>query len=78
MKKNNFVNVENFDMTDLIMKTAKQMKNMCQLGLPGARFGRKINLVSQIMQDNTEWGTYQEGLFKTGVTSYNVLVAVKP
>lgn len=78
MRKNGYVDVENRVVTDLVMKSAKQMKAMCQLGLPGAKFGRHIGLISQIMEDNTQWGVYQEGLFKAGVTSYNILTARKP
>lgn len=73
-----FSPVTNLDVTPLVMESARQMKTMCQLGLPGAQLGHRLGLVSQIMVDNTGWGVYQEGLFTSGVTSYNILVAEKP
>lgn len=78
MRVSGFSSVTNLDVTPLVMESAGQMRTMCQLGLPGARLGHRLGLVSQIMVDNTEWGVYQEGLFESGVTSYNILVAEKP
>lgn len=77
MSESGFVNVRNRDTTDLVMRSAKQMRAMCRLGLPGARLGRRIGVISQVMEDNTAWGVYQEGLFRSGVTSYNILTAEK-
>jgi len=54
------------------------MDFMCRLGLPEARFVHNIGLISQTMVDNTAWGTYQKGLFKSGVTSYNILTSITP
>ena len=77
MEKSGFTNIRNLDTTDLVMESAREMHNMCRLGLPGAKIGHKMKIISQIMVDNTAWGVYQEGLFKSGVTSYNILVAEK-
>lgn len=78
MKTNGFSPVANLDITPLVMESARQMKTMCQLGLPGAQLGHRLGVVSQIMVDNTQWGVYQEDLFRSGVTSYSILVAEKP
>jgi len=65
------------NVTSGIMESAREMERMCEWGLPFARLGNGVNLVSQIMVDNTEWGTHQKELFEAGVTSYNMLLAKK-
>ena len=77
MKGCGFDDVQNQDVTALVMRSAKEMRIMCQLGLPGAKLGNKMGIISQIMVDNTAWGVYQEGLFKDKVTSYHILSAKK-
>lgn len=77
MSEFGFIDVQNRDTTDLVMNSAREMRVMCQLGLPGAKLGRMMGIISQVMVDNTAWGTYQEGLFPKKVTSYNILSAVK-
>ena len=78
MRDSGFGKVKNIDVTKLVMPSAREMRIMCQLGLPFARLGHSINgFVSDIMVKNTEWGTYQENLFKEDITSYNILVAEK-
>jgi len=72
-----FNRVANTDDTHLVMRSSNQMDFMCRLGLPEARFVHNIGLISQTMVDNTAWGTYQKGLFKSGVTSYNIISATK-
>ena len=67
----------NLNMTNSVIKSARQMHNMCTLGLPFAKLGNKMGVISDIMVDNTAWGTYQKDLFEAGVTSYNVLLAMK-
>lgn len=73
-----FGKIQNQNVTNLVMRSAKEMELMCRLGLPGARLAHAIRLVSQEMLDNTAWGTYQAGLFRKNVTEYNILSAVKP
>ena len=73
-----FSNLQNIDRKDLIMKSAIQMRDMCIWGLPVAKSLKKMGFVSDIMVTNNEWGTYQQGLFESGATSYNILIAQKP
>lgn len=73
-----FVNVENIDHTETVMRSSMQMTNMSRWGLPVAKTLAAINVVSPILILNNQWGLYQEGLFKSGATSYNILVAEKP
>lgn len=77
MEEAGFEDTNVFEANHLVKKSARQMTRMCKLGLPFARLGHKLGIVSQIMVDNTQWGTYQEGLFDAGVTSYNVVVGKK-
>lgn len=78
MKKAGFVNLQNLDKTAWVMKSSEQMTRMCRVGLPVARALSVAHLVSPILVLNNQWGTYQEGLFRSGATSYNILLAVKP
>src|SRR3989344_70134 len=73
-----FVNVRNIDHTQSVMMSSRQMTNMCRWGLPVAKTLAAINVASPILILNNQWGLYQEGLFKSGATSYNILVAEKP
>jgi len=77
LEQGGFGHIQNIDTTNFVMKSAKQMQTMCQLALPGAKTGHRMGIISQIMVDNTAWGTYQAGLFENKVTSYNVLIAQK-
>lgn len=65
------------DVTDFVMPSAHQMRIMSEWGLPGAKLGNKLGIISDIMVDNTAWGTYQEDLFLAGVTSYHIIKAEK-
>lgn len=78
MKKVGFVDVQNFDKTKLVMKSARLMTIMCKAGLPPAKILSALHIVSPILVKNNQWGTYQEGLFRSGATSYNILLAKKP
>ena len=78
MEQTGFVDVKNLNKTDDVMNSARQMTIMCQLGLPFAKAGAALHLTSPILILNNQWGTYQEGLFKSGATSYNVLLGAKP
>ncbi|KKQ29766.1 MAG: SAM-dependent methyltransferase [Candidatus Levybacteria bacterium GW2011_GWA2_37_36] len=78
MKEAGFVNLQNLDRTEWVMKSSGQMTKMCRMGLPVARVLSALHAVSPILVLNNQWGTYQEGLFKSGATSYNILLAVKP
>ncbi len=78
LKQTGFKSVINLDVTTWVMKSAKQMTIMCRWGLPVAKILAAAHLVSSILITNSQWGTYQEGLFKSGATSYNILLAEKP
>jgi tocopherol O-methyltransferase len=78
MKTAGFTDVQNLDKTDWIMKSARKMTRMCRLGLPVAKILSPIHNNFRIIAKNNEWGTYQEELFKSRVTSYNILLARKP
>lgn len=78
MKEAGFINVQNLDKTVQIIKSAEQMTKMCRWGLPTAKALSVLHVVSPILVLNNQWGTYQEGLFKSGAISYNILLAVKP
>ena len=73
-----FVNVKDIDKTEDVMRSSRQMANMCRWGLPIAKTLAALHFTSPILILNNEWGLYQEGLFKSGATSYNILVAEKP
>jgi len=78
MKDVGFTDVQNLNKTLWVMKSAEQMRKMCKLGLPPAIILSALHVVSSVLVANNQWGTYQEELFKSGVTSYNVLLARKP
>jgi cyclopropane fatty-acyl-phospholipid synthase-like methyltransferase len=73
-----FVDVQNFDKTAWVMKSAELMTKMSKWGLPVAKALAAIHAVSPVLILNNQWGTYQEGLFKSGATSYNILLGSKP
>lgn len=73
-----FVNVRNIDQTESVMRSSREMTNMCRWGLPVAKTLAAIHIASPLLILNNQWGLYQEGLFKSGATSYNILVAEKP
>lgn len=73
-----FVNLKNLDKTEWVMKSAEQMTKMCRWGLPVAKALSASHIVSPILVLNNQWGTYQEGLFRSRATSYNILLANKP
>jgi hypothetical protein len=78
MTDTGFVNVRNINATRQVMRSARRMTIMCKVGLPPARIVGALGLVSKAMVLNEVWGTYQEGLFKSGATSYNLLLGTKP
>lgn len=78
LKQIGFMCVKNLDVTEWVMKSAEHMAKMCRLGLPVAKRLAAHHLVSPILIANNQWGIYQEGLFKSGATSYNILLAEKP
>lgn len=78
MKEEGFVNVANFDKTEDIMRSAKEMTRMCRWGLPVAKVLATLGAVSPVIAQNNQWGLYQEKLFKSGATSYNILIGQKP
>lgn len=80
MEETGFVNVMSQDVTSQVMRSSEQMTKMCKLGLPPAKIAHALapRLVPRIMVLNNVWGTYQEGLFQSGATSYNLLSASKP
>lgn len=78
MKKAGFVDLQNFIMTNLVMKQAEQMTKMCKRALPATKFLVALHLAPPFLIPNNQWGTYQEGLFKSGATSYNILLGTKP
>lgn len=72
-----FENIKNRSVTQLILRSSEEMTNMCRWGLPVAKALSAIKLVSPIIATNNQWGLYQEGLFRSGATSYNILTARK-
>lgn len=78
MKKAGFVDLKNFPKTDLVMKSAEQMTRMCKRALPATKILVALHLVPPFLIPNNQWGTYQEELFKSKATSYNILLATKP
>lgn len=78
LKQIGFMCVKNLDVTRWVMKSAEQMAKMCRWGLPVAKRLAAHHLVSPILIANNQWGIYQEGLFKSRATSYNILLAEKP
>lgn len=81
MFESGFNNSQNYDVTRFVMPSARQMRDMCRVGLPLAKLGHNPIFgrlrISQIMVDNTAWGIYQEDLFSSGVTAYNIITARK-
>lgn len=79
MEEAGFIDINDHpDMTQKVMKSARQIEQMCRWGLPVARVLKDLGLVSPIVVANNKWGTYQAGLFKSGDISYNILTASKP
>lgn len=78
MRETGFSDVTNTDITTQVMKSSRQMTVMCKLGVLPAKVVAALHLVPRVMVLNTVWGTYQEGLFKAGATSYNTITGVKP
>ncbi|MCR4263861.1 MAG: methyltransferase domain-containing protein, partial [Candidatus Roizmanbacteria bacterium] len=77
MSNSGFSNVREQDVTHHVMPSSREMKRMCQWGLPGATIGNALGIIPDVMVDNTAWGTYQEDLFADGITSYHILTAKK-
>lgn len=77
MEDSGFTNVQDLDRTALVMESSRQMARMCKWGLPLARLFADLHLVDPILIKNNQWGLYQEKLFQSGATSYNVLTASK-
>lgn len=73
-----FSSVQNRDVTDQVMPSAEEIHKMCRWGFPVAKLLAALHITSPILTVNNEWGIYQKGLFKSGATSYNVLLAEKP
>lgn len=78
MEEAGFMDLQNLDKTAWVMKSAEQMTKMCRVGLPVAKALSALRAVPSILVLNNQWGTYQEGLFRSGATSYNILLASKP
>lgn len=78
MENEGFSDVQNLDRTEWVMESSRQMAKMCRWGLPTAKALSALHLVSPILVTNNQWGIYQEGLFKSGATSYNIVLATKP
>jgi tocopherol O-methyltransferase len=78
MENSGFVNVKSYDYTGYVMESSRQMAKMCKWGLPMARLLASMHLVDPVLVKNNQWGLYQEGLFRSGATSYNVLTGLKP
>lgn len=78
MREVGFVNLQNLNKTAWVMKSAEQMTRMCKWGLPVAKILSTVHLVSPVLVLNNQWGIFQEELFRSGATSYNILLAVKP
>lgn len=72
-----FTDVKNQNETNRVMKSADQMKVMCTLGLPFAKFGNSHGIISDIMVNNTAWGIYQADLLRNDVTRYAVIFGKK-
>ncbi len=78
MQSSGFSDVTNTDRTAQVMRSSRQMTTMCRLGVLPAKAVAALRLVPRVMVLNTVWGTYQEGLFRAGATSYNTITATKP
>lgn len=77
LKDTGFGNVRNNNFTDKVMKSAEEMTKMCRWGLPVAKVLSSLHLTSPLITKNNQWGLYQEGLFRSGATTYNILSATK-
>ncbi len=77
MSNTGFSGVRNINATKQVMRSSRRMTIMCKAGLIPARVVGALGLVSRAMVLNEVWGTYQEGLFKSGATSYNLLYGLK-
>lgn len=78
MEEADFLDIQNLDKTEWVLESARQITRMCRWGLPAAEILSALRLVSPILVTNNQWGIYQEGLFRSGATSYNILLAKKP
>lgn len=78
MSQVGFEEIDNREVTSLVMKSAHQMKDMCRRGLPVARLLTFLGWVSPLLVQNNRWGIYQEELFSSGATAYHILSASKP
>lgn len=77
-----FRRVELEDYTSEVLPSAHEITKMCSAwyGQPGLiRFLSKLfpRQVPSVLIMNNEWGRYQESLFETGVTEYDILVGTK-
>lgn len=77
MRNIGFMEVTSYNKTNLVMRSSRQMTNMCKWGLPVAKATTNLHLTSPVLVQNNQWGLYQEGLFNSGATSYNVLLGKK-
>lgn len=78
MNSSGFEDIRILDMTSDVMNSARRLTRICKLGLPIARAISALHRPWSTLVANNEWGTYQEGLFRTGATAYKVLAATKP
>ncbi len=78
MQQAGFTAVANSDLTNEVMPSAARMRMMCRVTYPLAVSAGKLRIVPDFMVKNSLWGMYQEGLFNSGATSYNILLATKP
>lgn len=78
MQKLGFEQVQAIDLTSKVLPSARDITNMCRWGYPVAKILARVGAVSPVMVLNNEWGLYQEGLFRSGVTEYNVILGTKP
>jgi len=77
MGKTGFKEIESYDITDRVKKSAGDMELMCVATLGLAKWGHRLGYISQTMVMNNEWGTYQNRLFQEKVTAYNIVVGRK-
>lgn len=77
MRDEGFEMLTNLNVTNLIMESSRQMASMCRTWMPAAKAAVTLRVTPKLMLSNQHWGTYQEGLFKSGAISYNILLAQK-
>lgn len=77
MREVGFGEINAMDLTDKVLPSAAEMTQMCRWGYPVAKALAKLRLTSPVIVMNNEWGLYQEGLFRSGVTEYNVILGKK-